>query len=153
MRTFLLRIRQTGSFFSTCYNDRGKHARQIVLSFDTVWIFYNFLGRKPLKYCPDVTQRASVVGFRSFLSWVPRWGPTRAGKSWVHSVKPLRYLVWKAVVSVWAEGALGRTPLLHIRQTGSFFSCATKAVASTHPKFFRVSTLYGFSTIFWVENP
>ena len=35
----------------------------------------DFLDRKPLKYCPDVTQRAFVVGFRSFLVWGARAGP------------------------------------------------------------------------------
>ena len=64
----------------------------------------------------------SLSDFVHFGCGVPGWGPTRAGKSWVHSVKPLRYLVWKAVVSVWAEGTLGRTSRRRIRQSRSFFS-------------------------------
>ena len=140
-RTSLLRIPQTGSFFSTCYSDHAGPARQILSRFEAVCNFYDFPGRKPLKYYPDVAQRAFVAGFRSFFAWGSRVGPTRAAKSWVHFVKPPRYLVWKVVVSVWAEGTLSRTSLLRICQTGSFFSRATVTMQDTHAKFCRVSRI------------
>ena len=48
--------------------------------------------------------------------------PTRAAKTWVHSGKPHWHLLCNAVVSVWAEGTIGRTSLRRIRQNQSFFS-------------------------------
>ena len=63
----------------------------------------------------------SLLDFVHFGLGVPGCGPTRARKSWVHSVKPLRYLLCKGVVSVWPEGTLGRTSPLRIRQTCPIF--------------------------------
>ena len=63
----------------------------------------------------------SLLDFIHFGRGVPGWGPTRAHRSWVQSVKPLRYLLWKGVVSVWPEGTLGHTSPLRIRQTCPIF--------------------------------
>ena len=148
----LLRIRQTGSFFSTCYSDHAGHARKNLSRFESVWIFYDFPGRKPLKYCPDVTQRAFVVGFRSFWPWgaraphaLPEVGcnpsnrsGTCCGRRWFRygrrgpSVARLRFASAKRA---------------------QFFSRATVTMQGTHAKICRISSPYGFSTIFRAENP
>ena len=67
-------IRQTCPFFSMCYSALGGHARKNSSRFESVWIFYDFPGRKPRKCCPDVTQRAFIVGFHSFWPWGARVG-------------------------------------------------------------------------------
>ena len=76
--------------FSTSHSDHAGHARQNLSCFEALRIFYDFPGRKPPKRFPDVTQRAFVVGFRSFWPWGTRVGPHMHWKSWVQSVKPLR---------------------------------------------------------------
>ena len=61
-----------------CYNDDAGHARKKLSRFEALCNFYDFPGQKPLKYCPDVTQLAFVVGFRSFWAWGARvWPHTR----------------------------------------------------------------------------
>ena len=57
------------------HSDHAGHARQNLSRFEALRIFYDFPGRKPPKHCPDVTQCAFVVGFRSSLVCGTRAGP------------------------------------------------------------------------------
>ena len=84
--------------------------------------FLRFSGPKTPKMLPG--HDATCVRCRIlFILAVgcPGGGATRARKSWVQSVRPLRYLLWKGVVSVWPEGTLGHTSPLRIRQTCPIF--------------------------------
>ena len=85
---------------------------------------------------------------------VPGWVPTGAAESWVRSGKPNWHLLCNQVVSVWAEGTLGRTSPGRIRQSRSiFFPRATVTMQPVHAKICRVPTLYEFSMIFRIKNP
>ena len=89
--------------------------------FESVCIFYHFPGRKPRKYCPDVTQRAFVVGFHSFWLRGARVGPHTRSQKLGAIRQTAQVLAVKGVVSVWPEGTLGHTSPLRIRQTCPIF--------------------------------
>ena len=153
-RTSPLRIRQTCPIFSTCYSALAGHARKNLSRFESVWIFYDFPGRKPLKYCPDVTQLAFVVGFRSFWPWGARVGPhTRRQK-----LGAFRETAQVLVVEGGGFGMAGGDPRSHVSASHppnvpNFFSRATITMQGTRAKNCRVLSPYGFSMIFRAENP
>ena len=116
-RTSPFRIRQMYPIFFTGHSDHAGHARKKLSRFETVWIFYGFPGRKPLKYCPDMTQLAFVLGFRSFWPWGARVGPHMRWQKLGAFRETAQVLAVEGLVSVWPEGTLGRTSPLRIRQT------------------------------------
>ena len=101
-----------------------------------------------------MTQRAFGVGFRSFLAWGTRAGPHTPCQK-LGTFHESAHLL---DVEGGGFGKGGMDPRVYVSPSHPlngliFFPRATMTVASTRAKFFRVSTLYGFSTIFSGENP
>ena len=101
-----------------------------------------------------MTQRAFIVGFRSFLAWAARMGPhTR----W-QNLGAFRETAQALAVEGGGFGMTGGDPRSHLSASHppnvpNFFPHATMTMHSTHEKFCRGSRLYGFSMIFRAKNP
>ena len=101
-----------------------------------------------------MTQRAFVVGFRSFWPWGARVGPhTRWQK-----LGAFRETAQVLAVEGGGFGMAGGDPRSHVSASHppnvpNFFPRATVPLQGTHAKICRVSSPYGFSTIFRAENP
>ena len=142
------------NFFFTGHSDHAGHARKNLSRFESVWISYDFQGRKPLKYCPDVTQLAFVVEFRLLWPWSAWVGPQTCWQK----LGAFRETTQVLAVEGGCFGMAGGDPRSHVSASHppnvpNLFPRATVTMQGTHAKICRVSSPYGFSTIFRAENP
>ena len=156
--TLVARLRfafaKRAQFFSTGHSDHARHARKNLSRFESVWIFYDFPGQKPLKYCPDVTQLAFVVGFHSFWAWGAWvWPHTRSQKLGAYRETAEVLAVQGGGFGMAGGDLRSHVSALHPPNVPNFFPRATVTMQGTHAKICRVSSPYGFSTIFRAENP
>ena len=133
------------NFFFTGHSDHAGHARKNLPHFESVWIFYDFPGQKPLKYCPDVTQLAFVVGFRSFWPWGAQVGPH------THWQKLCAFRETAQALAVERGGfdMAGGDPRSHVSawhppNVPNFFSRATVTMQGTHAKKSRFKSVWNF---------